>query len=171
VQYATADGTATAGSDYTAISLTPLTFAPGETSKPVTVLVNGDTSTEPNETFFVNLSSATNATIADSQGLGTITNDDAASGSITVVSPNGGNTWRINTTKTIHWTSSGVSGTVLVELSRDNGTNWVTLLPDTPNDGAQKWKVTAPATTLARVRVCNLTRTVCDESNAPFTIR
>ncbi len=75
VAYATANGTATAGSDYQAASGT-LTFAPGETSKTVTVLVNGDRLAEPNETFFVNLNSPTNATIADGQGVGTIFDDE-----------------------------------------------------------------------------------------------
>src|SRR5207244_875595 len=77
VNYATADNTANAGSDYQSTSGT-LTFNPGETAKPVTVLVNGDTTFEQNETFFVNLTSPTNATISDAQGQGTITNDDAA---------------------------------------------------------------------------------------------
>ena len=76
VNYATVEGTATAGSDYSATSGT-LTFDPSETSKPVSVSVNGDTTFEPNETFNLNLSSATNATIADNQGVGTINNDDA----------------------------------------------------------------------------------------------
>ena len=78
VDFATANGTATAASDYTANSGT-LTFAPGVTTQTVTVQVNGDTTVEPNETFNVNLSDATgNATIADAQGVGTIVNDDAA---------------------------------------------------------------------------------------------
>src|SRR5690606_37058422 len=75
VDYATADGTATAPGDYTATNGT-LTFAPGETTKTIAVPVVGDTAIEPNETFFVNLSNPTNATIADGQGIGTITNDD-----------------------------------------------------------------------------------------------
>jgi probable HAF family extracellular repeat protein len=75
VAYATANGTATAGSDYQAASGT-LTFAPGETSKTITVLVYGDRLGEPNETFVVNLSSPTNATIADGQGVGTILDDE-----------------------------------------------------------------------------------------------
>ncbi|BAY60356.1 polymorphic membrane protein [Calothrix brevissima NIES-22] len=76
VNYATANGTATAGSDYTATTGT-LTFNPGVTSKTLNVAVTGDTTFEPNETFFVNLSNAANATIADNQAVGTITNDDA----------------------------------------------------------------------------------------------
>ncbi len=77
VNYATADNTATTPSDYQSASGT-VTFNPGETAKLVTVLVNGDTDFEQNETFFVNLSGATNASISDNQGIGTINNDDAA---------------------------------------------------------------------------------------------
>jgi large repetitive protein len=77
VNYQTADGTATvANNDYTAIPSTVLTFLPGETTKTITVLVKGDTNAEANETFFVNLSGAVNATITDNQGQGTITSDD-----------------------------------------------------------------------------------------------
>ncbi len=79
VNYATANGTATAGSDYVATNGT-LAFSgtAGETQT-VAVTINGDTVFEPNETFVLNLSTPTNGvTLADSQGLGTITNDDAA---------------------------------------------------------------------------------------------
>lgn len=75
VAYATANGTATAGGDYQARSGT-LTFAPGETSKTITVPILGDRLAEPDETFFVNLSGATNATIADGQAVGTIVDDE-----------------------------------------------------------------------------------------------
>jgi hypothetical protein len=64
VNFAMENDTATAASDYVSKSET-LTFKPGETSKNITVLVNGDTANEPNETFFVNLSNASNATIED----------------------------------------------------------------------------------------------------------
>ncbi len=79
VNYATANGTAQSGApvDYGARNGT-LTFAPGQTSKTITIPVVGDTRVETNETFFVNLSVATNATIADGQGLGTINDDDLA---------------------------------------------------------------------------------------------
>jgi hypothetical protein len=75
VDYATADGTATAGADYMAASGT-LSFNPGETTKTITVLVQGDTLNEPDEKFFVNLSNAQNATISDSQGICDVLNDD-----------------------------------------------------------------------------------------------
>src|SRR4029077_1012456 len=75
VNYSTANGTATAGSDYQAASGT-LTFTPGEISKTVTVQVIGDRLAEANETFGVNLSAPTNATIADGTGAGTIMDDE-----------------------------------------------------------------------------------------------
>ena len=77
VSFTTANGTATGGADYAGTSGT-LTFNPGETSKTIAVLINGDTIVEGTETFFVNLTSATNATIADSQGIGMIIDDDGA---------------------------------------------------------------------------------------------
>jgi len=81
VDYATADGSATAGSDYVATSGT-LTFPAGSTSQPISVTVNGDTQFEANETFFVNLSNPTGGvTIGDAQGQGTILNDDGGAGS------------------------------------------------------------------------------------------
>lgn len=75
VNYATADGTATQPVDYTSTSGT-LTFTPGQTTRTITVPVIGDTVPEADETFFVNLSGAVNATIGDNQGVGTIINDD-----------------------------------------------------------------------------------------------
>src|SRR5213079_3010738 len=76
VNYATADVTAAAPADYTAVPTTTLTFNPGETNKTVTVQVKGDTLNEPNETFTVNLSNPLNGTIATPVGIGTIIDDD-----------------------------------------------------------------------------------------------
>ena len=77
VRVATANGTAKSGkaADYLALSGT-LIFNPGETSKTISVTVRNDTVVESNETFFVNLSSASGATISDSRGLGTILDND-----------------------------------------------------------------------------------------------
>lgn len=77
VRYETADGPATAGSDYTAKSGV-LTFAPGQTRQAVTIDVRGDTQVEGHETFVLKLSNPTKATIAKATGTGTITNDDVA---------------------------------------------------------------------------------------------
>ena len=74
---ATADGTATvANNDYVAFPTTPFVIAAGQTSVTVTVSVVGDLTTEPNETFFVNLTNVVGATPLDASGTGTIVNDD-----------------------------------------------------------------------------------------------
>ncbi|MCA1656792.1 MAG: hypothetical protein LC713_03630, partial [Actinobacteria bacterium] len=75
VGYGTADDSATAPGDYDTKSGT-VSFARGETSKEVIVEVKGDSLDEPDERFFVNLSSPQDATIADGQGAGTIIDDD-----------------------------------------------------------------------------------------------
>ncbi|HVS81721.1 MAG TPA: LamG-like jellyroll fold domain-containing protein [Pyrinomonadaceae bacterium] len=98
VQFATADDTGGAnpatgggacggGVDYISQSgvLTFPASGPGSTSQPITILVCKDTVYEPNETFLVNLSIPTNATLGSpSQGVGTITNDDAPAGGFVV---------------------------------------------------------------------------------------
>ena len=76
VHAATVNGTATAPPDYRAIADQLLTFAPGTTTQNVQVTVYGDMHGEANETFTVNLTNVTSASIADGSGLGTITNDD-----------------------------------------------------------------------------------------------
>jgi Calx-beta domain/Domain of unknown function (DUF4114) len=75
VKYATADDTATAGSDYTATTGT-VTFNPGETAKTVNVVATGDTVVETDEAFKLNLSDVVNATITTTSIAGTILNDD-----------------------------------------------------------------------------------------------
>ncbi len=72
--WATSDGTATTA-DYTAAT-GALSFAPGQTSKLITILVKGDTLVEPNETYKVTLSNLKYAIFDDSQAVGIILNDD-----------------------------------------------------------------------------------------------
>src|SRR5262249_43147117 len=63
-----------------------LLFPPGTTARTVTVLVNGDYVIEPNNTFTVNLGTPANATVSDSQGVGTIVNDDTVASTLAALS-------------------------------------------------------------------------------------
>lgn len=76
VEYATADGTATAPADYRAVSPTRLVFAPGVTQKTISVSVAADRLAEGDETFLVQLRSAINATLGNTEGVGTIVDND-----------------------------------------------------------------------------------------------
>ena len=124
VNFATANGTATAGSDYVAQSGN-LSFTAGQTTKTVSVTVNGDTAVEPNETFVVNLTAPSGATLADAQGQGTITNDDTAVtlptlsiNDVTVTEGNSGTT-TANFTVTL---SAASASTVTASFATANGT-------------------------------------------------
>jgi hypothetical protein len=122
VDYATANGTATTGdTDYDAASGT-VTFDPGDTAKTVDVTVNGDTKREPDESFTLDLSSPSNATLADDQGVGTITNDDPIpDASIADASVSEGDTG----TKTLSFDvtlSHATDDTVTVDWTTANGT-------------------------------------------------
>ncbi len=117
VDYATADGTATQPGDYTAASGTLTFTAGGALTQPVSVTVLGDTTFESDETVLINLSNVVNSvgttTISDTQGIGTILNDEPvvttplASGNRDVLVPN-----------TDTWPASGitVNGTQFVNL-------------------------------------------------------
>ena len=147
LNYATANGTATtADNDYTAIATTPLTFNVGETSKTITVAVNGDTKVENNETFFVNLSNlqanGRNVTITDNQGQGTINDDDSTVTSqlsindITVVEGQNSNailTVTVNNPSTqqisVNYTTAPINATANVDYTSKTGT--ITIAPNT----------------------------------------
>ncbi|HEY7369735.1 MAG TPA: Calx-beta domain-containing protein, partial [Thermoanaerobaculia bacterium] len=119
VNWATADQTAVAPDDYAANSGT-VTFLPGDTAETVTVTVAGDVLDEVNETFLVNLTSPVNATIADNQGVGTITDDDATpSISISDVVVTEGNAGTVNAVFNV--TLSAASGrTITVDYATAN---------------------------------------------------
>ena len=123
VNYATSDGTATAPADYTAVSTQALNFSPGQTQQQIVVNINGDVDVESNESFFVNLSNPAGASISDSQGVGTLTNDDGAvsAGTLQFSSL----AYLINetaATATITVTrASGTSGAVTVNYGTSNG--------------------------------------------------
>ncbi|MCB1059833.1 MAG: matrixin family metalloprotease [Calditrichaeota bacterium] len=91
----------------------------------------------------------------------------------TVTLPNGGESWTAGTNQTITWTTTNVTGNMLIELNRNYpiGT-WETLFASTPNDGSQSWTVTGTASSSnCRVRVTSINApSATDESNADFTI-
>ncbi len=122
VAYATANATATAGVDYVATSGT-VTFNPGETTKSITVEVLGDNADELSETYVVNLSNPTNATIATSGGgVGTIGDDDGPTVSISNASALEGSPFIVPTIIFTVTLSAPTVEPVLVGYTTLNGT-------------------------------------------------
>ncbi|NCR45183.1 MAG: endo-1,3-1,4-beta-glycanase ExsH, partial [Microcystis aeruginosa SX13-01] len=141
VNYATANNTATAGSDYIAKTGT-LTFTPGQISQDIIISVNGDTAIEPDETFLVNLSNPSNALITDNQGLGTITNDDV---SVTPIEAFG-NTKLVKDTTNKLYTQIGNNNPIAIknggtQITTNIYPGWQTLAAETVNGVNQVlWK-------------------------------
>ncbi|HWQ34998.1 MAG TPA: Calx-beta domain-containing protein [Blastocatellia bacterium] len=121
VDYATANGSATAGSDYTTVNGT-LTFDPadGVKVKQIVVPVTADCLIEGSETFTVNLSNAVNAAITKAAGTGTILNDDVAGAlqfsAATFSADEGAGTVTITVTR-----SGGAGESVSVNYATSNG--------------------------------------------------
>ncbi|HYW11220.1 MAG TPA: lamin tail domain-containing protein, partial [Longimicrobium sp.] len=94
----------------------------------------------------------------------------SGTGSVTVTSPNGGESWAGGSARTITWTSSGVTN-VKLEYTLD-GTSWSVITASTAaSAGSYAWTVPNSATTAAKVRVSDAAAaTVTDASNAAFTI-
>ena len=99
-------------------------------------------------------------------------NFSVSAGSITVVSPNGGETWVEGTTDTIKWTSDGFGDNVKIELNRSYPAgSWVTLVSSAPNTGSYPRNVPTGVSTASRIRISRVTRSdVYDISDANFTI-
>lgn len=91
-------------------------------------------------------------------------------GSLTVISPNGGEIWQVGSSQNLTWSSSGVSGSVKLEYTT-NGSTWTVINANTANDGGEPWTVPAAPTSQARVRVTSLgDASVTDTSNGAFSI-
>ena len=120
VNYATTAGTAGSPGDYTQQSNT-LMFNPGETTKSVTITLQNDNVAELTETFTVDLAAATNATISDASGTGTILDNDAAQLTINDVSQNEGDSGTTTYTFTVSL-DRAVDTAVSVNWQTANGT-------------------------------------------------
>ncbi len=189
VVYATANGTATAGSDYTAKSGT-ISFAVGETSKTIDVVLAGDTQVEADETFVVRLSAASGATIATAQATGTILNDDQppppptlSIGNATVTEGNSGTTSMVFTVTLSQASTSAVtvryvtadgtatagsdydaaSGTLTFAAGATTATVTVAVRGDTLVEGAEGFRVLLSNATGATIASGTATGTITDD--------
>ena len=122
VDYSTSDNSANAPGDYQAVATTQLVFNPGDTTRTITVDVNGDIAEEPDETFFANLSNASNAALLDNQGVGTITDNDVQPAlTINDVSINEGNAGLTVFAFTVHLSTPALTGGVTFDIATADG--------------------------------------------------
>ena len=193
VTWATQNGTAASGSDYTGARGT-LSFAAGEVSKTIAVAVRGDTAVEANETFSVVLGTATRATIADGTGLGTILNDDVPP-TLTIsdaqVTEGDAGTKQmlftvtlsraISSTASVTWTTqagtatagtdfTAASGTLSFAAGEVSKTIAVTLRGDTAVEADENFSVVLGTATRATIADGTATGTILNDDQPPPTL-
>jgi hypothetical protein len=143
IDFATANGTATAGADYVARSGT-VSFAAGESSKTVSVPIIGDARAESSEAFTIALSNSSGATLGDSSGTGTITDNDGA-GYFALASGNFSQNWSNTGLITTNDDWSGVP--FIVGYLGDNVTSEIGINPGTLTGSTATVDVIAQAST------------------------
>jgi hypothetical protein len=95
----------------------------------------------------------------------------AASPSLQLLSPNGGEFWQRGSTQLITWTSSGLTGEVKIEISRYRGQYWEPIIESTPNNGSFSWITAGMLSSGCQIRISSTTdSTITDTSDASFDI-
>lgn len=89
---------------------------------------------------------------------------------IVVNQPNGGEVWYKGTTQNIQWSTVNGSGTVKVELSRDNGQSWEVLADAMPDSGNLNWMVAGDTSSVCLIKLSDESAGLSDQSNSPFAI-
>ena len=190
VEYATSDGTATAGSDYTSASGT-LTFTSGQSSdETFTVSITDDSADEPDETFTVTLSSTANASISDATAVGTITDDDSTPGlsigdksvaenvaggkakfTVTLGAASGKDVTveyaTSDGTATVGSDYTATSGTLTFSAGDTSKTVEVSVTNDTTDEADETFTVTLSDATNASISDATATGTITDDDAAP----
>jgi len=95
----------------------------------------------------------------------------SSAATLTLISPNGGESWIAGGTQQIIWSSTGSISAVKIEYSTNNGGSWTTIDLNTPNDGVYEWIIPAVETNTALVRVSDVSNSaIFDVSDQVFTI-
>jgi hypothetical protein len=89
---------------------------------------------------------------------------------ITITSPNGGESWMVGSLHNITWTTTGTVGNVKIEYSVNNGENWSEIIASTENDGSFPWTVPGTVSDLCLIRVSETDGSPSDTSDGVFSI-
>jgi len=121
----------------------------------------------PNSNCLVRISEASSGTPSDvSNAAFTITPH-----SLTVTSPNGGESWEATSVQNITWTTQGTVGNVKIEYSVNGGTSYTDIVASASNNGSYSWTVPNTPSSNCLVRISEASRSnISDVSNAAFTI-
>jgi len=89
---------------------------------------------------------------------------------ITILSPNGGESWQSGSTYNITWTSSGTVGNVKIQFSINSGSSWSTIVSSITNNGSYSWTIPNISSNNCLVKVCEIDGNPADTSDSVFSI-
>ncbi|MCP4214169.1 MAG: hypothetical protein GY765_05910, partial [bacterium] len=133
------------------------------------------TGLEPGTTYYFVVEAFTNAhqynpnLVTSEYGI-EVSTDTEVPKSVTLTSPNGGESWEGTTSRDISWTSTGNITDVAIEYSTDNGGTWDTITASTANTGTYSWPVPNSPSTTCLIRINDAAGSSTDASDAVFTI-
>ena len=155
VDFTTVSGSALAGSDF-GTTLGTISFAPGNTVFYMPVPVSADATPEADETFSFVLSNPFRAVLDRATATGTILDDDDVTPpSVTVLAPNGGESFVAGASVNLDWLATDDVGVDSVDLflTRNGGATWESIATGLANTGSYAWTSTGPPTQVARLKV------------------
>lgn len=125
---------------------------------------------EPSPNCKIRITSVDNESILDTSNT-TFTIVDSGPSTLTLTSPNGGETWSVGSGHTISWTSTGYIGTVKLEYSLNNGSSWTTIDSSTHNDGGYSWTLPNSTSSECLVQITSNSKPdVSDTCDSTFSI-
>ncbi|MCK4761701.1 MAG: fibronectin type III domain-containing protein, partial [Candidatus Aminicenantes bacterium] len=151
----------------------PYTFFASTGDKTVTSMQVTGLSPGTNYYFVVQTrteSSAYNSNVIDSEYSEELSASTTSAAAIHLISPNGGETWEVNSIHDITWTSYGLSGNIKIEYSPDNGNTWETITSSTENDGSYAWSIPYDASNQCKIRLGYGGTSFMDTSDNVFSI-
>jgi len=89
---------------------------------------------------------------------------------ITVISPNGGENFQVDSIHNVTWTSTGTSGGVRVQYSTDNGENWSDVIASMPDTGVFSWTIPDAPSDSCLLRIADTNESLADTCDSLFTI-
>ncbi|MCP5052288.1 MAG: hypothetical protein GY940_34285 [bacterium] len=89
---------------------------------------------------------------------------------IDISAPNGGESWPVDSSQVISWSSTGTVGNVKIEYSTNNGGGWTTITASTTNDGTHAWTVPNAVSSQCKVRISETDGSPSDTGSGVFSI-
>jgi Metallo-peptidase family M12B Reprolysin-like/Viral BACON domain len=121
--------------------------------------------------YLVKITEASDASVTDTSDATFSVVASGSSATLTLTSPNGGESLAVSSTSAINWTSTGSISNVKLQYSTNNGSSWTNIISSTADDGAYNWTVPNAVSSNCKIKIIDAAdASVSDSSDAVFSI-